>query len=113
MIDDTSINVYLPTKGSKLTNKIDTKKIFISKDTNSGPAEYWCFDLDSLQLEQIDNIIRYLITNNIHSLEKVTPRKKLAFLTQIGKAIESSKNADTLSEYKLMLMKKDPERMVL
>lgn len=113
MIDDTSINVYLPTKGTKLTNKKDTKKIFISKDNNNGPVEYWCFDLDSLELEQIDNIIRYLITNNIHSLDKVTPRRKIAFLTQIGKAIESSKKADTLNEYKLLLMKKDSERIVL
>lgn len=105
MIDDTSINVYLPSRGNRIINKSDATKVFISKVYEDGITEYYCFDVDAMEFERIDNIIRFLIRNNISSLEKVGSRRKVAFLNQIGKTIEASKKPESLIQYKLILTK--------
>lgn len=102
MIDDTSVNVYLPKKGNRILNPDEGKKIFISKTTDSS-VDYYCFDVEKLRISKIDNILRYLISHRIHSLEKINSRRKLAFINLIGKAIDQVRDDESINYYRMIL----------
>lgn len=108
MKPESLIDVYLPV--NKETNlPIQNNMFFISKNKIDADADYYCFDADRMQLSHIDNLIRYLITHQIHSLSKMPENQKQVFLSKLDALLLKSNNPILIEEYKKLT---HTERMI-
>lgn len=101
MVDEySSIDIYVPVKVVNGRAKRDVSMLLFSKDTGYGDASYYVYNAIKHKFFREDNIMRFLISNKITKLAKVSPTKKNGIVIGLARAINDSESVKT---YKKMI----------
>ncbi len=101
MVDEYSnIDIYVPVRVINGRAKKDISMLLFSKESGYGGSSYYVYNSVSHKFFRVDNIMRFLISNNISKLAKVSPNKKNGIVIGLGKAIG---DAESAKSYKKMI----------
>ena len=104
MLDENSVNVFVPLSG-KENAKHDIGMFLISKDIDDFESEYYNFNVKSLTLSRVDDMIKFMLDNNISSVRRLVGASKKDFVMKLETVLKISKSPETIFNYQKLLLK--------
>ena len=100
MPQEQSISIYFPIIKENNTTKISSDLILLSKEMPNNSSDYFSFNIKTFKFKKIDNLMGYLIDNNIHSLTPGTSNQKV--IENIGIALKKHDDPESNSDFELL-----------